>query len=152
MLVGVAVGLLRLRQVPVGDLLPALVVAPLLTQLVYGIRQVDGSVLEMAASYRLGWWTRTARIIVPSLVPYGLTGMRVAAAITVVVSVVTELIGGAPGIGQSIAVAQTNGQTTLMYALIIASGLLGLLINYMFKWAEKPLLFWHPSVRGERDV
>ena len=37
MLVGVAVGLLRLRQagpIPVGDLLPALVVAPLLTQLV----------------------------------------------------------------------------------------------------------------------
>lgn len=34
MLVGVGVNLLRLRQVPVGDLLPALVVAPLLTQLV----------------------------------------------------------------------------------------------------------------------
>jgi hypothetical protein len=38
MLVGVAIGLLRLRQlpapIPVGDLLPALVVAPLLTQLV----------------------------------------------------------------------------------------------------------------------
>jgi uncharacterized membrane protein YqgA involved in biofilm formation len=38
MLVGVAVGLLRLRQVPVGDLLPALVVAPLLTQLVVALR------------------------------------------------------------------------------------------------------------------
>jgi uncharacterized membrane protein YqgA involved in biofilm formation len=38
MLVGVAVGLLRLRQVPVGDLLPALVVAPLLTAAVIGLR------------------------------------------------------------------------------------------------------------------
>jgi uncharacterized membrane protein YqgA involved in biofilm formation len=34
LLVGVAVGLLRLRQLPVGDLLPALVVAPVITQLV----------------------------------------------------------------------------------------------------------------------
>jgi uncharacterized membrane protein YqgA involved in biofilm formation len=34
MLVGVAIGLLRLRHLPVGDLLPALVVAPLLTQVV----------------------------------------------------------------------------------------------------------------------
>lgn len=33
-LVGVALGLLRIRQVPVGDLLPALVVAPVLTQVV----------------------------------------------------------------------------------------------------------------------
>lgn len=34
MLVGLAIGLLRLRSLPVGDLLPALLVAPLLTQAV----------------------------------------------------------------------------------------------------------------------
>lgn len=38
MLVGLAIGLLRLRSVPVGDLLPALVVAPLLTQAVILLR------------------------------------------------------------------------------------------------------------------
>lgn len=38
LLVGVAFRLLRLREVPVGDLLPALVVAPLLTQLVVVLR------------------------------------------------------------------------------------------------------------------
>jgi hypothetical protein len=38
MLVGVGLGLLRLRQIPVGDLLPALVIAPLLTQLVVAVR------------------------------------------------------------------------------------------------------------------
>ncbi len=38
LLVGVAVGLLRLRALPVGDLLPALVVAPLLTELVIVLR------------------------------------------------------------------------------------------------------------------
>ena len=38
MLVGVAVGLLRFRQLRVGDLLPALVIAPLLTQLVVVLR------------------------------------------------------------------------------------------------------------------
>lgn len=38
MLVGVALRLLRVRQVPVGDLLPGLVVAPLLTALVIAVR------------------------------------------------------------------------------------------------------------------
>ncbi|HEX2175392.1 MAG TPA: DUF554 domain-containing protein [Nocardioidaceae bacterium] len=38
LLVGVAVRLLRIRSVPVGDLLPALIVAPLLTQLVIAAR------------------------------------------------------------------------------------------------------------------
>jgi uncharacterized membrane protein YqgA involved in biofilm formation len=38
MLVGVALRLLRIKQVPVGDLLPALVIAPLLTAAVIAIR------------------------------------------------------------------------------------------------------------------
>jgi uncharacterized protein len=38
MLIGVALRLLRIRQVPVGDLLPALVIAPLLTAAVIAVR------------------------------------------------------------------------------------------------------------------
>jgi uncharacterized membrane protein YqgA involved in biofilm formation len=38
MLVGVALRLLRLKQLPVGDLLPALVVAPVITEIVIAIR------------------------------------------------------------------------------------------------------------------
>jgi len=38
MLVGVALRLLRIKQLPVGDLLPALLIAPLLTQVVIALR------------------------------------------------------------------------------------------------------------------
>jgi uncharacterized membrane protein YqgA involved in biofilm formation len=38
MLAGIALRLLRIRDIPVGDMLPALIVAPLLTQLVIGLR------------------------------------------------------------------------------------------------------------------
>lgn len=38
LLVGIGIRLLRLREVPVGDMLPALIVAPLLTQLVVVLR------------------------------------------------------------------------------------------------------------------
>jgi len=38
LLAGIGIRLLRLREVPVGDMLPALVVAPLLTQLVVLLR------------------------------------------------------------------------------------------------------------------
>lgn len=38
MLVGIALRLLRVRDIPVGDLLPALIVAPLLTQVVVALR------------------------------------------------------------------------------------------------------------------
>jgi uncharacterized protein len=38
LLVGISLRLLRIREIPVGDLLPALIVAPLLTQLVVALR------------------------------------------------------------------------------------------------------------------
>lgn len=105
----------------------------------------------MARSYRLGWWLTTTRIIVPSILPYALTGLRISASIAVIVSVVTELVGGARGIGQAITVTQVDGQLPAMYAWIITAGLLGVAINLIFTAVERPLLSWHPSQRGERS-
>ena len=124
---------------------------PFLTQMVYGIRQTNNVALDMAASYRLGWWLTTSRVIVPTLLPYALTGLRISASIAVIVSVVTELVGGADGLGQTIAVSQANGALPTIYAYIVTAGLLGVVINLMFGLIEKPLLFWHPSQRGDND-
>jgi len=122
---------------------------PLLTQLVYGLREVNGVARDMAKSYRLGPWLTTTRLVFPSVLPFATTGLRISAAIAVVIAVVTEMIGGAAGLGQNIVVAQSANALAEMYALIIATGLLGLGINLMFRLGEKPLLFWHPSIREE---
>jgi ABC-type nitrate/sulfonate/bicarbonate transport system permease component len=124
---------------------------PFLTQMVYGIGQVDHVALDMARSYRLKAWLTTSRIVVPSLLPFAATGLRVSASIAIVVSVVTELIGGAAGLGRDIMIAQSSGNLPAMYALILTTGLLGLLINFAFAAAERPLLFWHPSQRKDAE-
>lgn len=123
---------------------------PFLTQMIYGIRQTNSVALDMAASYRLGWRLTVMRIVIPTLLPYALTGLRISASIAVIVSVVTELVGGADGIGQAISVAQVNNLIPTMYAYILTAGLLGVLINLIFTALEKPLLFWHPSQRKEK--
>lgn len=122
---------------------------PLLTQLVYGIKQIDGVATDMARSYRLGWRLTTTRIVVPSILPFAMTGLRISAAIAVIIAIVTEMIGGAAGLGQQIVVAQSAGAIDQMYALILAAGLLGLIINACFKAVERPMLFWHASVRED---
>lgn len=122
---------------------------PLLTQLIYGIRAVEGVTLDVARSYRLGFLRTTTHVVAPSILPYALTGLRVSAAIAIVVSVVTEMIGGAAGLGQRIVLAQLANDLPTMYALIMAAGILGLLVNGVFRLLDRPLLFWHPSQRGE---
>lgn len=124
---------------------------PLLTQLIYGIRSIEGTALDVGRSYRLGFLRTTRHIVFPSILPYALTGMRVSAAIAIVISVVTEMIGGATGLGQRIVVAQSAGNLPEMYALILAAGLLGLAVNALFRALEGPLLFWHASQRGEHS-
>ncbi|GAA1883009.1 ABC transporter permease [Paeniglutamicibacter psychrophenolicus] len=122
---------------------------PLLTQLVYGFKEIDGVARDMARSYRLGKWLTITRVIIPSILPFGATGLRVSASIAVVIAVVAEMIGGVAGLGQDIVVAQSANAMPQMYALIFAAGLLGLLVNAAFRAAEKPLLFWHPSQRKD---
>ena len=122
---------------------------PLLTQLVYGVREIDGTSTDMARSYRMGRWLTTRHIILPALLPFAMTGLRISASIAIIIAVVTEMIGGADGLGQDIVVAQSAGAIHQMYALIFATGILGLLINSGFRGLDKPLLFWHPSVRKD---
>lgn len=122
---------------------------PLLTQLVYGTREVGGVALDMARSYRLGRLKIFTHVVLPSILPFAATGLRVATSIAIVISVVAEMVGGAAGLGQNITVAQSANAIPEMYALILTTGLLGLGINGLFKAAEKSLLFWHASQRKE---
>lgn len=122
---------------------------PLLIQITYAARALDPTQLDMARSYRLGYAKRLRFIFLPSLMPYALTGLRISISIGLVIAVVAELIGGARGMGQEIAVAQNTAALTTMYSYIIATGLLGLIINGLFAVLSRPLLFWHPSQRKE---
>lgn len=123
---------------------------PLLTQLIYGIQQVDSAAIDMARTHRLSRWQTTSRIVIPSMLPFTLTGIRVAVSIGLVVSIVTEMIGGASGIGQQISLAHTAHALPTMYGLIVSTGILGLLLNQLVAAIERPILFWHPSQRADK--
>ena len=58
-----------------------------------------------------------------------------------------ELVIGAPGLGREINLARQGGAVDLMYALIIATGLLGWALNALFSAWGATGLHWHPSQR-----
>ena len=120
-----------------------------LVQVIAGVQDVDPVAAETARSYRLGWWYRIRYLLWPTALPYVFTGVRLAAAVALVLAVTAELIIGAPGLGAQIAVAQTSNAIPLLYALIVVTGLLGVAINLLARAAERRMLAWHQSVRGE---
>ncbi|MEV5550555.1 ABC transporter permease [Streptomyces sp. NPDC052309] len=123
-----------------------------LVQVLYGVRDVDPVAEETARSYGLGTWARIRYVMWPTALPYVMTGVRLAAAVALILAVTAELVIGAPGLGARIAVAQTSQAVPEMYALIVVTGLLGLLINVGARSVERRALAWHQSVRGEVTV
>ena len=122
---------------------------PILIQSIYAARQGEALLAEMAASYRVprAWFVR--HIFVPGALPFIMTGLRLGTTICLLLTISGELLGSAPGVGFEIANAQAFYDNTRMYAYVIVSAVLGLIVNGGFWALQRRLLRWHPSVRGE---
>ena len=69
------------------------------SNLVEGVESVDGRLLEMGDVYRLSGRQKFAAIVVPSIVPYLMAGMKVGFGLALKVSVMAEIFGVTTGIG-----------------------------------------------------
>ena len=119
----------------------------LLVATLYGVQDVDPVATDTARSFGFSRPQRLFRVTLPSAVPYIATGLRIASAVSLILTVTAELVIGSAGLGRSINVARSGGNEELMYALIISTGILGVLLNGIFVGAERRVLRWHPSQR-----
>ena len=120
---------------------------PVLIQAIYAASQVDAVQRDAARSFRLTAWGRVRFLLVPSVTPFVATGLRIAATVSLLLSVTAEYIGGAPGLGTELGQAEMAGNLPEMYAYILTAATLGVAINIGFISLQRRLLWWHPSVR-----
>jgi ABC-type nitrate/sulfonate/bicarbonate transport system permease component len=121
---------------------------PLLVQTIYGVRDVDPVAVDTARSFGVGRFERLYRIKLPSAVPYIATGLRISSAVALILAFTAELFMGTGGLGQLMNVADSFGLTVQVYALAVATGILGLAIYVLFATLERRALRWHPSQRA----
>jgi len=118
---------------------------PLLFQAMYGIVDVDPMALETGRVFRMGRVVRMRWIVLPSCAPYLATGLRISASVALILVVTGEYVVGVPGLGQQVLVTQSGAAYDRMYAWIVVTGLVGLLVNLAFYAIERRYLSWHPS-------
>ncbi|GAB3805518.1 ABC transporter permease [Micromonospora zhanjiangensis] len=123
---------------------------PLTIQAIYGARAVDPVVRDTATAMQLRGARRFATVTLPSAAPFLATGIRVAAAVGLILAVIAELIGGSTGLGLSILTAENAGPSQLpaMYAFILVTGITGVVVTALFTAIERRLLHWHESQRN----
>jgi ABC-type nitrate/sulfonate/bicarbonate transport system permease component len=121
---------------------------PMLLQSMYGVHQVDAVARDVARAYRFRLRDRIFRLVLPSAAPFIATGIRIAATMSLLLAVGAELIGGAPGIGYQITLEQQDGDIPTMFVYVVASALLGLLVNLTLINLERRALKWHTAQRS----
>jgi NitT/TauT family transport system permease protein len=122
---------------------------PILLNTITGVREVDPLARETARVYGLGRLATMRRVALPAAAPFTFTGLRISAAIALVVAVSAELIaGGGIGIGTwMLTVSQAGVPRELLYAGIVIAGLIGLAINVILVAADRRLFAWHHARR-----
>ncbi|GLI26995.1 nitrate ABC transporter permease [Agromyces rhizosphaerae] len=120
-----------------------------LIQVLAGVQDVDPIASDTARSYRFRTLTRIRTVVWPTTLPYAMTGLRLAAAVALILTVTGELLISFDGIGGLLAIARESGAVASMYAYVIVAGMLGVVVNILARWTERRALFWHPSVRLE---
>lgn len=113
---------------------------------VEGVRAIPRDLLDMASAYRVDRRTRLRSVIFPALAPYLFTAVRYGFAIAWKITALTELFGGADGVGIQIRVEFQFFNITgvvawalflVGFALLMERIVLARLEERFFRWRPK---------------
>lgn len=118
---------------------------PVLLATVHGLTGVHPRLREVSEALQMGRGEYLWKIGLPNALPDILAGMRLAMTISLIVSVVGEMIASQPGLGQAILLAARAFRASELFAGIALLGAIGFLSNALLALAERHLLRWqHP--------
>lgn len=115
---------------------------PMLYQTIYGVQSVDRVARESAVVYGVGPLRRTLLVVLPSAAPYIVTGIRISSSIALVLCVTAELVIGVPGLGERIGSEQMIGEYPDMYVYLFLAGVLGIVLNAIFRAIGRRVVWW----------
>ena len=124
---------------------------PLLIITESAVRGIEPRLLEVARVMGFNIFDRITKIILPAALPRIFVGLRLAAAVSLVVAVTVEITANPIGLGYALIVAQESMRPDRVFAFIGWIGLIGWLLNAsllraqlrwfgrMGNWAEQPV-------------
>lgn len=109
-----------------------------------GVRTLNPTLLDTARSLQLGRFDRLRKVIAPALMPSIFLGIRVAAPIALVITLLVEFLTQVPGLGGLIATSQRTFRSAQVYGLIVVAGLISLMINALVAAVEGYVFRYRP--------
>lgn len=122
---------------------------PILFNTVYGLGETDPLAKDTLRAFGFGRLSVLLRVELPGTAPFIAAGLRISAAVALILAVATEILAGfGQGLGIFIAQAElaTDGTRDVL-AGVVWAGALGLLVNTVLVWGERQAFPWTPEHR-----
>src|SRR5262245_30638985 len=125
---------------------------PIVIDAAVGLRSMSAEMRDLARSMGASRWQVFAQFRLPTSLPYLFSGLKVAATLAVAGAVVGEFVGADKGLGYLLLVTNSNMETALMFATIVALTIIGLVFFYLVELLESLLIPWHVTHRVREDA
>ena len=115
---------------------------PVLLATVHGFASVPAQLQEVSRCLQLSRPAYAVKIGLPNATPDIFAGMRLSLTVSLIVSVVGEMIASQPGLGQAILLAARSFRASELFAGIVLLGLIGFVSSALLAVFEKRFLKW----------
>ena len=120
---------------------------PIVIDAAVGLRSMSTEMIDLARSMGATRMQVFAQFRLPTSLPYLFSGLKVAATLAIAGTVVGEFVGADKGLGYLLLVTNSNMETALMFATIVALTIIGLVFYYLVELLEGLLIPWHVTHR-----
>ena len=124
---------------------------PILVNTIDGVRGVDRTLIETARIFGATSWELFRGVIIQAASPHIVTGMRVSIAISLIVTVIAEMLAGNSGIGFFVLDAERTFRIPEMYAGVFSMAVVGYSVNRVFVLAESHIMAWHKGLTSKEE-
>ena len=120
---------------------------PIVIDAAVGLRSMSTDMIDLARSMGASRMQVFSQFRLPTSLPYLFSGLKVAATLAIAGTVVGEFVGADKGLGYLLLVTNSNMETALMFATIVALTIIGLVFYYLVEFLEALLIPWHVTHR-----
>ncbi|MDX6460331.1 MAG: NitT/TauT family transport system permease protein [Acidobacteriaceae bacterium] len=120
---------------------------PVVVSTIVGMRSIEPEMLELAKSIRASTVQTFWHFRLPLALPNIFAGMKVAIAFSVVGAVIAEWVGANAGLGYLLLQANANLDTSLLFSVLAALMVIGVVLYYAVEVIERYSIPWHNTIR-----
>jgi NitT/TauT family transport system permease protein len=115
---------------------------PILVNATKGFLTITESHRDLFRSLQVSKLGTFVHLRLPSALPYIFTGLKISVTLAVLGAIVGEFVGSDKGLGYLMVLSSTYLETPTLFAAIIMTAMIGLILYLIVNYLERKIVFW----------